>query len=156
MNFNLISWLFTDPWTAGQNAGLGGPEAFHFYVPWLIFCTAGLLICFYYAVEGRKRFFKNQAVIKYMLDRYLSWFAAICLVGYPLIFARAYLDQYFFAWRVWRYLWLLWLVGWAIWWVVYLVRKFPQEQASFVAYRQRQQYIPKSSRRKAKARAASR
>ena len=85
----------------------------------------------------------------------MSWFTAICLVGYPLIFARAYLDQYFFAWRIWRYLWLLGLVAWAITWIVYLVRKYPEERANYLAYKNRQQYIPKSSTKR-KARAASR
>ena len=151
MNFSLTNWLFNDPWTAGANAGLGGPESFHFYIPWLVFCSVGLLICFYYAVEGRKRFFKSRAVLKYMLDRYLGWFAVICIIGYPLVFSRAYLDQYFFSWRAWRYLWLLSLVVWAVLWLVYLIRKYPQEQANFVAYRNRQQYIQKGNKRKAKA-----
>ena len=106
MNFNLIHWLFDDPYTAGTNAGLGGPETFHFLYPWLIFCSVGVLIAFYYSVEGRKRFVKNKPIIKYMLDRYLGWLTVICLIGYPLIFAREYLAAYFFAWRVWRYLWL--------------------------------------------------
>ena len=149
MHFNLIQWLFTDPFTAATNGGLTVPEEpFHFYVPWLIFCSLGVLITFYYSVEGRRRFFKNKPLIKYMLDRYLGWFAVICVLGYPLIFARAYLDQYFFAWRFWRYLWLAALVAWAITWIVYLVRKYPKERADFKAYQNRQQYVPKSSKRK--------
>ena len=56
MHFNLIHWLFDDPLTAGTNAGLSGPETFHFLYPWLIFCSVGVLIAFYYSVEGRKRF----------------------------------------------------------------------------------------------------
>ena len=149
MHFNLIQWLFTDPFTAATNGGLTVPEEpFHFYVPWLIFCSLGVLITFYYSVEGRKRFFKNKPLIKYMLDRYLGWFAVICVLGYPLIFARAYLDPYFFAWRFWRYLWLAALVVWAITWIVYLVRKYPKERADFKAYQNRQQYVPKSSKRK--------
>jgi len=107
------------------------------------------LLCFYYSVEGRKRFVKNKQVIKYMLDRFLGWFAVICIIGYPLIFARAYLYEYFFAWRFWRYLWLAALLAWAIIWIVYLVRKFPQEQANYLAYKKREQYLPKSSKRKA-------
>ncbi len=150
MQFNLINWLFQDPYTAGTSAGLSGPEQFHFYIPWLIFCSAGLLLCFYYAVEGRKRFVRNQPIIKRMLDRYLGWFAVICVLGYPLMFARAYLDQYFFAWRFWRYLWLAALVAWAITWLVYLVRKYPKERANYLAWQRRQQYIPKKgSKRKA-------
>ena len=88
MNFNLIHWLFDDPYTAGTNAGLSGPETFHYLYPWLIFCSVGVLIAFYYSVEGRKRFVKNKPIIKYMLDRYLGWLTVICLVGYPMIFAR--------------------------------------------------------------------
>ncbi len=149
MHFNLIQWLFTDPFTAATNGGLTVPEEpFHFYVPWIVFCSLGILITFYYSVEGRKRFFRNRPLIKYMLDRYLGWFAVICILGFPLIFARAYLDPYFFAWRVWRYLWLAGLVAWAITWIVYLVRKFPKERADYRAYQERQQYVPKSRKRK--------
>jgi len=148
MHFNLIQWLFTDPFTAATNGGLSVPEEpFHFYVPWLIFCSLGVLIAFYYSVEGRRRFFKNMPIIKYMLDRYIGWFSVICVLGYPIIFARAYLDAYFFAWRFWRYLWLAALVVWAITWIVYLVRKYPKERAEFLAYQNRQQYIPKSKRK---------
>jgi len=148
---NLISWLFTDPATAG---GVNGPETFHYLWQWIVFCSVGLIICFYYAVEGRKRFVKNKPVIKYMLDRYLGWFAVICFIGFPLIFCRQYLFQYFFAWRFWRYLWLLSLLAWAIVWVVYLVRKYPQERASYLARQNRQQYIPKKSSNKRKAASA--
>ena len=148
MHFNLIQWLFTDPFTAATNGGLTVPEEpFHFYVPWLIFCSLGVLIAFYYSVEGRRRFFKNMPIIKYMLDRYIGWFSVICVLGYPIIFARAYLDAYFFAWRFWRYLWLAALVVWAITWIVYLVRKYPKERADFKAYQNRQQYVPKSKRK---------
>jgi len=149
MHFNLIQWLFTDPFTAATNGGLTVPEEpFHFYWQWLAFCSLGVLISFYYSVEGRKRFFKNKPLIKYMLDRYLGWFAVICVLGYPLIFARAYLDPYFFAWRIWRYLWLAALVAWAITWIVYLIRKYPKERADYLTYQERQQYIPKSRKRK--------
>ncbi len=150
MHFNLYHWLFDDPYTAGTNAGLSGPEKFHFLWPWIIFCAAGLLITFYYYVEGRKRFVKNKPLIKYMLDRYLGWFAVICLIGFPLIFSRVFLDSYFFAWRFWRYLWLLGLVAWAGTWVVYLVRKYPKERANFIAWQKREQYIPKGNKRKVK------
>jgi hypothetical protein len=148
MHFDLYHWLFDDPYTA---TGTGTPETFHFLVPWLIFCCAGLLIAFYYSVEGRKRFVKNKPLIKYMLDRYLGWFAIICFIGLPLIFARVFLDAYFFAWRIWRYLWLVSLLAWAVTWVVYLVRKYPQERANYIAYQNRQKYMPKSEKRKTKA-----
>src|SRR5260370_35081824 len=99
MQFNLIHWLFDDPYTAGSNAGLNGPETFHYYIPWIVFCSLGVLIAFYYSVEGRKRFFKSNPVVKYMLDRYLGWLQIICIIGYPLIFSRPYRAPYYFAWR---------------------------------------------------------
>src|SRR6266581_6193338 len=157
MHFNIINWLFTDPCTAtncvaattgATSTAAVQPETFHYYLIWLIFCSVGVLIAFYYSVEGRKRFVKNKPIIKYMLDRYLGWLTVICLVGYPMIFAREYLAPYFFAWRVWRYLWLAALLAWAIILIVYLVRKYPKERANYRAYQNRQQYIPKSSKRK--------
>ena len=153
MHFDLYHWLFDDPQTASSPSG--GPETFHFLWPWLIFCCVGLLIVFYYTFEGRKRFVKSHHLVKYMLDRYLGWLAIICFIGLPIIFARVFLDGYFFAWRFWRYLWLVGLLVWAIVWIVYLVRKYPDERANYLAYKNRQQYIPKSSSKR-KARAASR
>ena len=150
MHFDLFHWLFDDPVTAGQNLNPPATETFHFLWAWIIFCCAGLLIYFYYSVEGRKRFVKSRPIIKYMLDRYLGWLAIICFIGLPLIFSRVYLAGYFFAWRFWRYGWLVGLVAWAIVWLVYLIRKYPQERASFVAYQNRQQYI-KPAKRKSKA-----
>ncbi|HLZ56991.1 MAG TPA: hypothetical protein VKR06_08590 [Ktedonosporobacter sp.] len=147
MHFDLFHWLFDDPQTA---VNFNGSETFHFLWPWLIFSCAGLLIAFYYSVEGRKRFVKDKPLIKYMLDRYLGWFAVICFIALPLLFSRVFLDAYFFAWRFWRYLWLAGLLAWAITWIVYLVRKYPQERANFAAYQDRQKYIPKSNRRKVK------
>jgi hypothetical protein len=148
MQFNLGNWLFQDAQTA---TNFNGSETFHFLWPWLIFSCAGLLITFYYSVEGRKRFFKDKPLMKYMLDRYLGWFAVICFIALPLIFSRVFLDAYFFAWRFWRYLWLAGLLTWAVMWIVYLVKKYPHDRANFVAYQERQKYIPKSSRRKVKA-----
>src|SRR5260221_11105535 len=101
MHFNLIQWLFTDPCTAtncvvGTSTAAGTPpETFHFYIPWLIFCSVGVLLCFYYSVEGRKRFVKNKQVIKYMLDRVLCWFHVISMIGYSLRFALPYLYDHF-------------------------------------------------------------
>lgn len=165
MKFNLITWLFTTPCDAtncviATSTSPGTPpEVFHFYLPWLAFCILAVLIPFYYSVEGRKRFVKDKPILKYMLDRYLGWLAIIAILGFPLIFARAFLFEYFFAWRFWRYLWLASLVAWAVVWIVYLVRKYPQERDNYVAYQNRQQYIPKGnkqSNRRNKARAASR
>src|SRR5450432_1231426 len=148
MQFNLFNWLFQDPLTAG---GGTTPENFRFLWPYLIFCLAGLLVCFYYSVEGRKRFVKDKPILKYMLDRYLGWFAVICFIGLPIIGAREALNAYFFAWRLWRYVWFVGLLTWAVLWVVYLIRKYPKERANFIAYQNRQQYIPKGTKRKAKA-----
>lgn len=151
MGTNLVQWLFTDPIQAGSKANLSGAEPFHFLWPWLIFCLLGLLIYFYYVVEGRKRFVKSKPILKYMLDRYLGWFAVICFVGLPILGARMALDFSFFAWRIWRYLWLVGLVLWAVWWIVYLVRGYSAEKASFDAYQRRQQYIPKGNKKKTRA-----
>ena len=151
MNFNLISWLFQDPCTAtGCYDGGPAPETFHFYPHWIIFCGLGLLIAFYYSVEGRKRFTKNRPWVKYMLDRYLGWLAIICLIAVPLLFGRAYLYQYFFAWRFWRYLWLVGLAVWAVLFIVHRLRKFPQEREYYLHIRKRDQYVPKANRRKTK------
>lgn len=150
MQFNLFNWLFTDPVTAGSSLP-SGEEQFHYFWAWMIFCVIGLLICFYYWVEGRKRFVKSKPLIKYMFDRYLNWLAIICFVGIPIDLSRLALDQYFFAWRIWRYLWLLAMAIWAVLWVVYLVKKYPQERANYAAYQRRSQYLPKpNSKRKAK------
>ena len=153
-NFNLYHWLFDTPTDAGSAAGLSGAEPFHYYVAWIVFCAVGLLIWFYYTVEGRKRFVKSMPVTKYMFDRFLGWFAVICFIGFPLIFCRAYLYDYFFAWRFWRVLWVLSLVAWGIVWLVYLARKYPKERANFIAYQNQQRYVPKSkqsNKRKTKA-----
>jgi hypothetical protein len=147
---NLIVWLFTDPTQAGTNGNLPGPEPFHYSLPWLIFCLLGLLIYFYYMVEGRKRFVKSRPILKYMLDRYLGWFAVICFVGLPILASRIYLNNFFFAWRAWRYLWLVALGVWLVWWILYLVRRYPEDVANHTAYINRQQYIPKGSKKKAR------
>src|SRR5689334_15899171 len=87
---NLIAWLFTDPITAGSNANLPGAEPFHFYLPWLVFCLFGLLVTFYYYVEGRKRFVKSRPIAKYMFDRYLGWLAVIEFIGLCVLVGRRY------------------------------------------------------------------
>src|SRR5215813_12612145 len=100
MQFNLFHWLFDDAITA-EGTGPDGSEVFHYFWPFLIVCGVGLLIWFYYWVEGRKRFVKGKAVLKGnrvsmkgnpilkdMLDRYLNWLAIICFVGIPIDLAR--------------------------------------------------------------------
>ncbi len=152
MHFNLMNWLFQDPCTAtGCYDGGPKPEVFHFYPHWIIFCVLGLLVAFYYSVEGRKRFAKSRPWVKYMLDRYLGWLAIICIIGLPIIAARAALYDYFFAWRAWRYLWLLGLVIWAILFLVHRFRVYPQERDYYQHLRKRDQYIPKSNKRKTAA-----
>lgn len=152
MPFNLANWLFQDPCTAtGCFDGGPAPELFHYYPLWITFCALGLLVAFYYSVEGRKRFTKNRPWVKYMLDRYLGWLAVICVIGLPLIFSRVYLYQFFFAWRAWRYLWILSLVVWAIFFLVHRLRKYTQEKEYYLHMQKRDQYIPKSSKRKAAA-----
>ncbi len=153
MHLNLINWLFQDPCTAtGCYSGGPAPEAFHYYPLWIIFCALGLLVTFYYSVEGRKRFTKGRPALKYMLDRYFTWLAIICIIGFPLIGARAALYQYFFAWRFWRYAWVLALVIWAILFIVHRFRRYTQERDYYQHLEKRNQYMPKahkSGKRKA-------
>ena len=132
MPFNIFNWLFQDAITAG-GSNSDGSEVFHYFWQYLIFCGVGLLIWFYYWVEGRKRFVKNKnnPVLKDMLDLFLNWLAIICFIGVPIDLARVVLDGSFFAWRFWRYLWLVALLVWAVWWIVYLVRVYPQEKAGY-------------------------
>lgn len=153
MHFDLYHWLFDDPVTAGSNAGMSGAEPFHFLWPWLIFCCAGLLLSFYYSVEGRKRFVKGKPAMKYMLDRYIGWFAIICFIGLPLIGARVALDGYFFAWRFWRYLWIVGMIVWAVLFLLHYIRKYPQEKAYYSSVQNQRKYHKVSNRR---AKAASR
>lgn len=152
MQFNLGNWLFQDPCQA-TGCYIGGPaaETFHFYTPWIVFCVLGLVISFYYSVEGRKRFTKNRPWVKYMLDRYLGWLAILCIIALPLIGARAVLDQYFFAWRIWRYLWLVGVLVWAALFLLHRFRVYPEERDYYRHLKKRDQYIPKGSRRKAAA-----
>jgi hypothetical protein len=149
----VIQWLFTDPVTAGNGLGKGpnGSEQFHFYLPWIIFCVLGLLVWTYYWAEGRKRFFKKNILNKRLMDKYTNKFAAIALVGLPLIACRYLLDTTFFAWRFWRYLWLLWLAYVVIRLAIYLSPlKLPRQKKQYwedrAAYRRNErllQYFPK-------------
>jgi hypothetical protein len=149
--FNLYHWLFDDARTAGYNAGLSNAEDFRFFWAWIIFSCVGLLIAFYYGVEGRKRFFKTKPLAKYMLDKYLTWLAVLCFVALIFVFGRVQLDASFFSWRFWRVLWAAGFIWWASAWLLYLVRVYPKERANLIAWDKRQQYVPKSSKRKAKA-----
>lgn len=161
MPFNIFNWLFQDPITAG-GPNSDGSEVFHYFWPYLIFCGVGLLIWFYYWVEGRKRFLKDRRpkgqkrkysrsgrhkqfviskpALKHMLDRFLNWLAIICFIGIPIDLARVVLDGYFFAWRFWRYLWLVALLVWAVVWIVYFVRVYPSYKAYYQGQEKQREY----------------
>jgi hypothetical protein len=153
---NLIKWLFTDPMTACVDAtaptkscqavSVNGTtqyvEVFHFYPLWIALCVAGLLVYFYYNVEGRKRFVKGHALHKYMFDKITNEVALWALVGPFLIFGRWALDSSFFAYRFWRYAWLAWLAGIGIYWLVFLLRRYPGELAAHRAHHTMRRYMP--------------
>ncbi len=146
MPFNIFNWLFQDAITAG-GPNADGSEVFHYFWQYLILCGVGLLIWFYYWVEGRKRFVKDYPVVRDMLDRYLNWLAIICFIGIPIDLARVVMDAYFFSWRFWRYLWLVALLVWAVLWIVYFVRVYPTEKAGF-NYRKDQRKYRKKAKKK--------
>lgn len=141
----IIQWLFTDPATAANGAGQGpnGTELFHFYIPWIIFGVLGLLVPFYYWVEGRKRFFKKNVLNKRLMDKYMNRLVIIALVAWPLIAARDLLDSTPLAWRFWRYLWLVWLAVVAFRLLFYLVSKYPEERQDYLRNARLLQYFPK-------------
>ncbi len=154
----IIAWLFTDPVTAGNGTGQGpaGPEQFHFYLPWLIFCILGLLIPFYYWVEARKRFFKKNILNKRLMDKYMNKLVIIALVGWPLIASRWLLDSTPLAWRFWRYLWLLWLVVVAARLLKYLIQDYPEERLEYLRTARLMEYFPKPREKSREARAGRR
>jgi len=145
-NFNLFQWLFTDPVNAGAAVGAKS-EAFHFYVPWIVFCAGSLLAWVYYNVEGRKRVVHSDALWRSILDRLLNHLALIAFVGFIIIFFR-WSEAGIFSWRFWRYLWLLWLVVFSGRWALYFMFKYKEERLSYDAYRTHQRYVaqPKSKR----------
>jgi len=114
---HIVQWLFTDPQSATGDAA--HPEHFHFWVPWIIFCALGLLIPFYYWVEGRKRFFSKHTLHKYLLDKFVNQLALVAFVGWLVMGARAFMDSSLFSWRVWRYGWLLWVAIIVGYWTYY-------------------------------------
>ena len=154
---NIIKWLFTDAVSAGADTPSGKPEVFHFYLPWIVFCAAGLIIYFYYWAEGRKRFVKNHALHKVLLDKFMNQLALLAFVGPFFIFGRWAMDSTFFQWRVWRYLWLAWGVGIGAYWLVYFVRHYPYHRRNCLTYRTNAQYLPPPrAKRRAPARAGTR
>ena len=149
----IITWLFTDPTTAG---GANGVEKFHFYLPWLIFLALGLLVPFYYWVEGRKRFFKKNWLNRQLMDKYMNKLVIIALVGWPILGARVYIDNSPLAWRIWRYAWLIWLVVVVARLLFYLVARYPEERLDYLRNARLVQYFPKPNLAKREARASKR
>jgi small-conductance mechanosensitive channel len=146
MPFNLSDWLFD----AGMGPD-GGLEDFRYFFPFLIVCGVGLLIWFYYWVEGRKRFIKKgNYPLKDMLDRYLNWLAVICFVGIPIALSRVALQGFFFAWRFWRILWVVALLVWAVLWIIYFVRVYPEKKAQKVWLDKQREYENKGKNNKNK------
>ena len=152
---HIVQWLFTDPISAGTNTQSGNEEQFHFYLPWIIFCALGLLIPFYYWIEGRKRFFGSHTLHKYILDKMMNQLALLAFAGPLLMFGRRYMDSSLFSWRVWRYGWLLWGAILIVYWTIYFIRTYPQQIAEYRRYRTMQKYVPqpktKRDRKPAKA-----
>jgi hypothetical protein len=141
MNFFRQHFL-TDPQTATGDPA--HPEQFHYTWQWLIFCGIILLIWFYYQVEGRKRLFGNNWLLKGIFDKMLNQYALIAFAG-PFIWgARVAMDSSFFSWRIWRYGWLLWFVIVTGYWVYYFAFRYKAERDSYRAHQIKQQYIPQS------------
>lgn len=132
----IIGWLI-DPSSAG---GAGAPP-FRFFLPWMIFCTLGLLIPFYYRQEGRKRFFGSHALNKYLLDKFTNYLWPLALVGWILLGAR-FAQVAIFGLRVFRYLWLLWAVILFGYWAYYLVFRYRGQLRAYQHQRTLERYIP--------------
>lgn len=149
----IVAFLFQDPQTAG---GFGTPETFHFYVPWIIACALGLLVPFYYFVEGRKRFFGSHTLHKALLDRFFNQMWPIALVGWFLIGARYALDSSLFSWRFWRYGWLLWIAIYLGYWIFYMARRYPNDIRWYRRERTLARYRPQPNPKRRAAKAGSR
>jgi hypothetical protein len=152
MNFlqRLQQKLLTDPQTATGDPS--HPEQFHYTWQWLTFCGLLLLLYFYYHIEGRKRLFGTNALLRSVFDKIMNQYALIAFVG-PFIWgARVAMDSSFFSWRLWRYGWILWLAIVTGYWVYYFAFKYKGERNSYRAYQIKQQYIPQpKSKRSARA-----
>ncbi len=151
---NLISWLFTDPVTAGANTPSGKPETFHFYVPWIIFLSVTTLAYIYYQAEGRKRFFGSHALNKYQMDRFMKGLLPIWLVGWALLGAR-YAEMFLLSDRAWRYAWAIWVVIFGLYWLYHLAFRYAGDLNWYRHQRLKERYMPKPRGKKA-ARAGSR
>jgi hypothetical protein len=134
--------FLTDPQTATGDPS--HPEVFHYTWQWLAVCGIILLVWFYYQVEGRKRFFGTNWLLKGIFDKMLNQYGLIAFVGPFIWFARVAMDSSFFSWRLWRYGWLLWLVVVTGYWAYYFAFRYKAERDSYRAYQIKQQYIPQS------------
>jgi len=152
----IISFLFTDPVSAGANTSSGNPEVFHFYLPWIIFCALGLLIPFYYGVEARKRFFGGHTVNKWVADKMMNQLWPLALVGFVLIGARFALNGSLFSFRFWRYAWLIWGVVLIVYWTYFFIARYDKMLKSYRAYRVKAQYHPRPNTKRRTVRASSR
>ncbi len=152
----IISFLFTDPVSAGANTSSGNPEVFHFYLPWIVFCTLGLLIPFYYGVEARKRFFGGHTVNKWVADKMMNQLWPLALVGFVLIGARFALNGSLFSFRFWRYAWLIWGVALIVYWTYFFIARYDKMLKSYRAYRVKAQYHPRPNTKRRTVRASSR
>lgn len=151
---HIVQFLFTDPVSAGAQTASGKPEVFHFYLPWIIVCVLGLLIPFYYWMEGRRRFFGSHTVNKYVLDKMMNQLALWAFVGPFVMFGRWAMDSSLFSWRIWRYLWALWAVILVVYWAIFFVRTYPKMLRDYKYRRTMEKYIPqpKAKRKTAGAR----
>jgi hypothetical protein len=134
--------FLTDPQTATGDPA--HPEQFHFAWQWLALCGIILLIWFYYQVEGRKRFFGSNWLLKGIFDKIANQYSLLAFVGPFILAGRIFLDSSFFSWRIWRYGWLLWLVILTVYWAYYFAFRFKAERDGYRAYQIKQQYIPQS------------
>ncbi|HLY31833.1 MAG TPA: hypothetical protein VKQ36_12460 [Ktedonobacterales bacterium] len=151
---NLITWLFTDPVTAGLNTASGKPETFHYYVPWIIFNSVALLAVIYYWAEGRKRFFGGHALNKYLADRFMKGLLPIAIVGWVLLGAR-YAEMFLLSDRAWRYGWGIWVIIFGLYWLYYLAFRYARDLNWYRDQRTKERYMPKPRSKKA-ARAGAR
>jgi hypothetical protein len=161
---HLMSWLFTDPFSACVNATAAskicsGPvkladgttayvEVFHFYPQWIIFSIIAFLIVGYYWAEGRKRFVKGRMPLyKSILDRMMRQLGWFTFLGVIILGSRYFFDSSFFAYRFWRYAWLAWAVGLAIYWVVYFIRSYARDREAWRSHLILSQYTPQPRKR---------
>ena len=153
---HIITFLFTDPQSAGAQTASGKPEVFHFYLQWGIFCALGLLIPMYYWLEGRRRFFGARRLGKYILDKMMNQLALFAFIGPIIMFGRWALDSSFFSWRIWRYGWLAWGAVLVVYWIYFFIAKFPEMSREYKRQRTLERYMPQPKPKRKAARAGAR